>query len=356
MHKRKIDIITVFLPLILLATYFFFVAEDRYISSSTFTLKAESEAGLGVDLGFLGAPSTSKQDQMIIKNHILSQDMMEKLISEFTVEGALSNSKYDPLWKISENNNSVDKFKRYKNIISITYDEESGVSTIKVENFNPSLAKSINEFLLSESINFVNEFSNSLSNAFIDFAEKDLARARENVSKSLTKLNEFQRNNRLLTPETETESVMSQLTNLEMELSQEEINYQDLTGYMQETSPQVKASKRKIETIKSQITKLENQITDKDSISLDDKFREYTEIKGELDFAKEIYETALKTVEASRIKAMQSQKHIMTIASPNLPDSAELPKRFFDFITWTIILLLMNLSLRLTVKLFKEYE
>ena len=169
--KKNIDIITIIIPIVISIIYLFFIAEDRYISHSTFTLKSESEAGVGIDLGFLGAPTSSKQDQMIIKNHILSQDMMHKVIERFGLKNALSSSNKDPLWKIDENSSTVDRFKRYKNIVKVIYDEESGVTNIKVENFNPEAASNINEFILSESILFVNDFSNSLSNNFINFAK-----------------------------------------------------------------------------------------------------------------------------------------------------------------------------------------
>lgn len=356
MYKKIIDHITITVPILLTIGYLFLISEDRYISSSTFTLKSEGEAGLGIDLGLLGGASSSKQDQMIIKNHILSQDMMNKVIDEFGVEISLSGSKHDPLWKIGDDSTTVERFERFNKIVSVIYDEEAGVTKLNIENFNPKYASEINEYVLNESISFVNQFSSLLSDNFISFAENDVMKSKNRLSSSLDELNQFQKDENLISPETETELIMTRLTSLESSLSEEELKYQDLTGYLQDDTPQVQASLRRINNLKEQIHDVQNQISSQSETSLNDQYRKYTEIKGEVDFAREAYLTSIKTLEAARIKAMQAQKHIMIIAHPSNPDEPELPKRYFDLVSYIMIILIINMTIRLLIRLFKEYE
>lgn len=356
MNKKILNHITITFPILLTIAYLFLVAEARYISSSTFTLKSEGESGLGIDIGMLGGSSSSKQDQMIIKNYILSQDMMNKVIDKFGTEITLSDSKHDPLWKISEKSTTVAKFRRYNRIVSVIYDEEAGLTNLSIENFNPEHASSINKYILDESINFVNQFSSLMSDNFINFAENDVMKSKYRLSESLDKLNQFQKDENLITPETETELIMTRLTSLESSLSEEELKYQDLTGYLQNDTPQVQASLRRINNLKGQIREVQNQISSQSETSLNDQYRKYTELKGEVDFAQEAYLTSIKTLEAARIKAMQSQKHIMIIAHPSQPNESELPKRYFDLISYVMLILIINMTLRLVVRLFKEYE
>jgi capsular polysaccharide transport system permease protein len=343
------------MPLLIVFAYIFFIAEDRFVSRSVFTIKSENESMASLDLGLLGGNSNSKKDQLIIENHIISVDMMNKVIKEFGVQDALAVNPNDPLWNFQNKPDSVEKFKRFQKVVKVKYDENAGISSLEVQNFNAKKSQEINIFIVNEAIKFVNTFSRQLNDTYVNHAEKELKISQERLSKALDDLNSFQENENILNPENENELILKNVSSLELQLSEEKLKYNELTGHLQEESPQVKAVKRRIQNLETQISEFKSKLVDKNDESLNDKYRIYVELKGNADFATEAYKASLKTLEASRMKAMTSQKYLMKISEPSLPDAAEYPRHILDFITIFGLIVLFNILIKIVITIFREY-
>ena len=75
---------TVVIPTIIVGLYLIFLASDRYVSESTFTIKtANSNSESDYNLSFLGLQlPNSNSDNLIIEAFVSSYDVLDKLNSQ----------------------------------------------------------------------------------------------------------------------------------------------------------------------------------------------------------------------------------------------------------------------------------
>ena len=354
MNKSYLNLITIVLPIFLSAIYVFFIAEDRFISESKFTIKSDSESSSQLDFSMLGASSSGKQDQLIIRDHILSHDMMNKIIEKFSLQ-ALSSKKNDLIWKVDKNTSNIDLFKQYKKLIDLKFNDEGAISQLEVQMFDPILSKKVNEFIIEESIKFVNSFSEELSNQYINFAENDALKAKNKYDQALDLMKEFQDDNSLISPEGDQLILTSTLTTLENQVVTEKNKLSEFQSYLTDETSQVKQQKIKIKNLEDQIEETRKKMASSSDKDLNDTARLYIEKENNVKFAQESYITALSTLEAARLKAMHSQKHLMVIAKPTSPESATMPMRYFNFTIISLLILTLNLLLRSAINIVKEY-
>ena len=355
--KKLINLFLIIVPLLLSITYIFFIAEDRYVSSSKFTVKSEGEsAGASMALGLLGGTSNATQDQLIIRDRILSFDMTKKVVDKFGVEGYISSIDGDFIWNITNLDDTLKIHSQLSKLINITFDEEAAVTTIDVETFDPLKSKELNDFLLEEAISFMNNFSTGMSENYIRFAEKEARDAQKSLTSALDNLQRFQEDNGVISPEREGTLITSSLSDLEAKLAGEKINLSSLKTYLQDDSSKVQQSLAKIASYEALIAQQKEKISDDENLDITELNRKYIELEGEVEFAKKAYETSLIALESARMKAIQSQKHLMVVEEPNIPNKAEQPNKVKLLISSLLAIAIFNIIMRLSLTMIREYN
>ncbi len=317
------------------AFYLWVLASDRYSAESRFTIKSQGEAAAstGFDLGLLGGSSVTKQDQLIIRDYLLSYDMMQKVVDEYGIE-KLSSPRKDVLWRAGQDTKGKDLLSHYRALIQFSYDEEAGVSKVVTQGFSPEMARDLNAFLIESAEQYINDFSERSSDSFIAYAEGDVERAQERMEEVNQKIREAQDAGQLVGPETELQVVASNLTSLEATLAAERAELNRLQGIFQDDAWDVVSKERYIETLVQQVADLRSRMASDDGEDLAQASVLFASLQSELEFANTAHASALKTLEMAKMQAMQSRKHLVIIESPDLPDFPEYPRRFL----WLLIM------------------
>lgn len=315
------------------AGYLFGIAEDRYGSESRFTIKTQMDGGgaSSLDLGILGGGNAAKQDQLIIRDLLLSAGMMARVEERFGLE-SLSSSGWDIIYAMDEDTPQRRKLAQYRRLIDFTYDEEAAVSTLITQAFDAEVARELNAFLVAEAEAYINRFSEKTSQQFVSFAEADLERARKGVEDVQTRIRKAQEQSSLVSPETDIEVIASTLGQLERRLAELRAERDRLMGYMQEDAPQVQAKQREILSLESQVADQRARLStgeeeDQDLASASVRF---SALQSELEFANIALGSSLKTLEAAKMQAMSSRKYLMLIEEPMAADFAAYPYRWHN--------------------------
>ena len=357
MRNKIINIAFLFLPLLFAVVYVFLIAEDRYVSVSKFTIKTENEIPMPtMTMGLLGGASSSAQDQLIIRDKIFSHNLTEKIINKYGVDTYLSSQYLDLPWRIFDKDDKIEINNQIQRLVSVIFDDEASITTIEVQSFGATEAQAINKFLLEETIDFMNEFSDSVSQKYIDFAEKEVQRSQVRLSNALDALQAFQKDNKIFSPEMNTSLATNNLATLESNLAQEKVNLAELSSYLQDNSQKIINARKRITALEDLITKQKNNISFSNTNDFTKLNRKFLELSGTLEFATKAHEASLIALETATQKALQSQKNIMIIEEPSLPNKAEKPEPAQTLIVLILFIVMANIIMRLGLTMFREYN
>ncbi|NDV50823.1 hypothetical protein [Salipiger sp. PrR003] len=355
-RKLKIQHLTILIPALLVAIYLFVLAGDRFVSESRFTIKSQGEvsAATSLDLGILGGASAAKQDQLLVRDYILSRDMMEAVFDEFGAD-ALSGPFVDQLWYVSEGSPVKAKLSHYRAMIDFTFDEEAAVSTLETNAFDPETARDLNEFLIHKAEDYINAFARTSSDAMISYTQKDLERAQAQVLEITDQIRQAQSASQMVDPETDIGVVAKTLAELEAALASAKGELGSLETYLQDDTHQVVAQKRKIANLEEQIEEMRNRMSGDKAGDLADATIHFNMLNSQLQFANEDYASARKTLEMAKIQAMQATKHLVIIDHPDLADFAAYPRRLLSFLFALTVIAAFAAMTRMVAVLLKDY-
>jgi len=199
--------ITVLIPTFIAIIYYTFIASGIYISESKFIVRAQSKDSqsalptslsgvLGSIGGSLGGLSTSQNDSLTAENYILSRDAVKILDDDLDIMNAYSESKIDRLHRFAgirfwdKSKESFYDFYR-ENIIDITHDTDSGISTLIVRAFDPDVAVQINQKLNNISEDLINRLNDRARQDMLSFSENEVNLARKRVEEIDQKIYDY---------------------------------------------------------------------------------------------------------------------------------------------------------------------
>lgn len=355
---RKHSFTCVFLALMsVCAVYLVVLASDRYTSESRFTIKSQSEgAAAGLDLGILGGTSASKQDQLVIRDYLTSHDMMVKVVDHFGLE-LLTAPKRDVLWHVNDDTEVKTLLAHYRALIDFTYDEEASVSTLVTIGFSPETTRKLNSYLLEAAEDYINEFTKKTSASFIDYAQQDVDEAYQEVSDIMTRIRSAQEENAMVDPETDIKVVTSSISALENQLIEERSRLSSLLTTFQENTHKVQAQRKVIQNVETQLSEMRSRLAGNgiDQNDLAAASVNFSRLNTELEFAQGKYASAMKTLEAAKVQAMHSRKHIMIIDQPDVPDYAEYPRRIISLAFCAVVILTLMVLAKTLMRMLKDY-
>jgi len=275
--------------------YFGLIASNVYISESLFIVRAQGKdnannlagsiagamgsSAIGSLANSLGGLSSSQNDALTAENFITSRDALKQLNESFDLTKAYSSSdidRYDRFGGITFWDKSKEAFFQYylTNIVNVTHDNESGISTLSVRAFTPEMSFDINQMLVQLSEDLINRLNLRARQDMLQFAQNEVDLAKKKVEKINQKIYEFRNN---------------------------EINFAD-KSVASANFPN-------------------NQVT------------LFQQLNSEKQFADRNLAAALAAMDQARIEAMKKILYIERIAQPSKPDMAMEPKRIRGVIT-----------------------
>jgi capsular polysaccharide transport system permease protein len=335
----------VLLPFLAAAGYLGVMAADRYVSEAHFTVRdsgSQVENG-GLDLGGLlgGIGGGGRQDAWLLRDYILSADLLATLDGALGLREAWSDPAIDPLWRLGADASDEDFLDYYRDMVSVTLDTESGIVTVEMQGFAPAPTKAALEMILAESEALVNGISNRLAREQLDFINGEIDDNSHRLREAKAALLGFQNEYGVVDPNEEAGLVTSVIAQLEVSLAEDRAELRALRSYLGGEAHEVVALRNRIAAKAAQLDVQKKRLTGAgDDERLNRIMARFEELRFDLEFAAERYRLALLALEGAQIEASRKVKSLVVVARPNLPDEALYPDRPYILATVAAFLLM----------------
>ncbi|MGF1642262.1 MAG: hypothetical protein ACFCUJ_01370 [Thiotrichales bacterium] len=353
------QLVFVWIPMLLAAFYWGYFASDRYVSESKFVMQRSGNAPTaGMDLAaMIGAGGSESRDSMILREYVLSHDMLDYLTATLQLRDHFSATSIDYLSRLDAQASREDYLEYYRKRISVEFDAASSMITLRVQAFNREMARRIVEAIVKQSERFTNVVGHQMAEEQMAFATGQLQRAQDQLRKVKQGMLSFQNEHNIVSPKGESEAVSSIIMGMEVELAGKKAELKTVTTFLNPTAPEVARLKAEIDSLDNQIRAERKKIVGSDVASpLNDLTVRFEEMQMNLEFGSDIYRSTLSALESARIDASRKLKHLVIVQSPNLPESAEYPRRFYNLVTFFAFVVMLYWIGRLAVATIKDHK
>jgi capsular polysaccharide transport system permease protein len=335
----------VFLLCMLAAVYWGIIASDRYVSESHIVIQqtqmpATQTMNLSSILGGTSAPN--RTDQMLLRDFLLSIDMLEKLDKKLSLREHYSDRRRDPISRMWYKDLSTEWFYWYYLLrTTVEFDEYAGVLVIRAQAFTPEQAHAITSLLVEEGERYMNDMAHRLAQEQVGFIEKQVEQIYERVMQARMAVVAYQNERNLVSPEGTAEYLVGIVNALEGQLASLNTQRNAALGYLNPKSPTVMDFDLQIAAVKNQISKEQARLTSSNRQMLNVTVEEFQRLKMNAEFAQEVYKSALASLEQVRIDARRTIKMVSIIQSPTSPQYALEPRRIYNTVVFVLVTLVI---------------
>lgn len=331
-------LVVIVLPTFIAVIYFGFITSDIYISEAKFSVKSNNELPSVNFMDSLfggGDTSTLNDDLYIVRDYILSRDMMNLLDRKLDLKSQFQSSHIDFFSRMDKDATEEDFYKSYKKMIEISLDTNASISTLRVKAYDPVFAQRVANLIIQKSEELVNRMTNRIIDDTMKFARSEVTNAEELVRKTSDDMSNFRYKSKSFDPGEETRALLSIVTGIETDLAKAKAELIEAESYMNPDSVQVKNLRSRVNALEKQ-RENEKQRIAKGNGTLEDYTQliyDYEPLQLNKTLAEKQYASALTSLEAARAEAQQKRRYLITFVTPTIPDDAAEPNRLKSIFT-----------------------
>jgi capsular polysaccharide transport system permease protein len=342
--RRGWFLLFVVLPTLLTGIYYYGIASNQYESEAEFLVRGApsstpSIGGLGQMLGLSTGVSAAQSESFSVDDYMDSHDAVSalqqklNLIAMFRRPGA---DFFARLWWPDPSAETLLKY--YRNQVTIQYNDDTGITTIKAHTFNPEDSRNLVQALLELSEQRVNEMNERSIEDTVKVAQNEVDTAQQRVVKAQQALTKFRMAEQDIDPQKTSTGQLDVLHTLQMQLVQARAQLAAMSVSMRPDSPQYVALRDRINALEGQLARQSASLTGHDG-SLAPVLANYEQLTLQREFAQTSYTSALTALENARLQALRQQLFVVKVVRPNLPERALFPRR--TMMTATVFLALL---------------
>jgi capsular polysaccharide transport system permease protein len=344
----------VVLPTILAAIYFGLIAAARYETEAKFVVRGPSSGSTSQIVSLMQGSSIvrSTDDAYVVHEYIASRDVMRQLVADDGLLEIFDRPEADFLWRYPgwfSAPSDERMFKHYLNFVSVSYDQTTGISTLKVQAFRPEDTQKIADALLRDSETLVNKLNERAQGDAIESASREVAASKSRAVTAQEKVTSFRNRESVLDPGLVSKAALETIARLSLEQAQTSAMLAEVMNSSPQ-SPQISSLRLRISAFEDQITKERLQLAGTDS-SMAPRIAEYERLMLEREFAERAFVAALNSLEAARVDAQRQRLYLQRISSPAVPDYAAYPYRLTFLV---VTFLLCSMVYRIAKALFLD--
>jgi capsular polysaccharide transport system permease protein len=342
------------------ALYWGLIASDRYVSEAHIIIQHTDLAGSqSMDFGSLiGAfNGNSRADQLFLRDHLLSIDMLKKLDARLGLRAHYSDSHRDPLSRMWFADASMEWFHRYYlSRVSAELDDYSGVLVIKAQGYDPETAHGIAALLVAEGERFMNGVSQELAREQVSFLEKQVADINERTIRARQTVMKFQDDNGLLSPQGTAENFAEIVNRLEGKLAELKTQRAAMLGYLMPGSANIVDIGLQISAVEKQISKEKVRLASPTGKTLNRTVEEFQRLQMNAEFEQDVYKTTLTALEKGRIEATRTLKKVSILQHPNEPQYPLEPRRIYNTVVFILFALMVAGIMHLLAAIIRDHK
>lgn len=330
-RNRWFLIITV-LPTLLFGIYYYLIASDQYQSEAHFIVRTADSApmpssGFGQLLGLSGGVSQSRSDAISVNDYLDSQQAVVNLNRAVNLVERFRRPEADIATRLWFTNPTPEMLMRYyRRQIDVKFNQETGITTLRVRAFRPDDSYAIINQLLQMGEQRVNMINNRSQNDALVSARRQLAEAEEALVAVQSKLTSFRQQRGDIDPEGSGKAQLGLVTTLQGQLSSARAQLNSMRGIISPNSPQYVATAARVRALEAQVAGQSGKLTSGGS-AIAARLGNYQDLQIRQDFAARRYQAAAANMDRAREIALKQQLYVVRVVDPNMPVKSEFPER-----------------------------
>lgn len=340
----------------IVALYYIFLASDMYVSDAQVYVKATDQQPVAAQVQFLPGGAGETSDALLVHAFLRSRDLMEILDREVGFTAHFSAPEHDFYSRLDPDASAEEKLKYFRSSFNASINPDTGIISLRGQGYTPEFSLQMVQTAMKAAEEYINDVGHRIAAEEIGFVETELERARETVGGAQAKLVEFQNENGLLSADATGESMQALVLEMENDLVRLKTEEKALTSYLNPEAAEVVAVQSRIAALTDQLKVERAKLASTDGISANDINAEARNLELELKFATDLYKAALVGLERARIESFRKLKHLVVVQSPQLPDSAILPRKLYHLTTLFIALTLAYGIITMILATIREHR
>ncbi len=342
--------------IIVVTFYWGVLASDRYVSETNIVLESPAIAPASFSFSSILTGSGGSKDLLLLKDHLLSVDMMKKVDAALGLKAHYSNGDIDFISRLDSDAPTEEFHEYYAKRIRVVMDDYAQVLRIQVHAFNPLMAKNIADMLLAAGESHMNAMGQRLAAEQVKFIEQQVTELGDRLATARDALLVYQNQYGLISPSSTVESLTSVVAALDAELSSKRTERSVLLNYQSAKSPVVMRLNNEIAALENQIEEEKSRMTARQGDALNKITAEYETLELQAKFALDLYSNALGALENTRVESVRKLKQISVLQAPTLPEYAVEPRRLYNIITFIMMAVLITLIIQLLDTVVREHK
>lgn len=348
-------------PMVMAGIYYAFFAADRYVSESIVAVQQSGDTAVasvsGISTLLTGGNPEARAETLYLQEYIHSLDMLNYLDAKLGLRKAYEGEKLDFVYRLYEGTSQEWFLWYFRNRVEVSFDDVTGLLTIRTEGFDSALAHAINAEILAQSEAFVNEISHSMARDQMVFADGELRKASDRLRVAKAQLLTFQNKYGVFDPLVQAQTTATLTSQFDAQIATKEAELKAKLGFMQDDAPSVINLRNEISALKAQAKTEQSKIaSSQGGGKLNQLAAEFQNLTLEAGFAEEAYKAALQAVETTRIEASRKLKSLVVVESPSRPGTAIYPQRLYNLVTLVVVLLLLYGISRLVIATIQDHQ
>lgn len=343
--QRRVFGAFVALPTLLLAGYLYLIATDQYESEAHFLVRSTAptptpSAGMSQALSMVTGVSAAQNESTSVADYLTSHDAVEALRSRGRLVERFHRDDADFFSRLRQSNPTPERLlKYYRRQVTIRYDTETGITTLKVHSFRPNDSYELVRMLLQLGEMRVNVLNQRSYTDSIAMATRQVSRAEDDLARVQTALTRFRQNRRDIDPQASGEAQIDLVTKLSGELSAARAQLSSMGQMIDRSSPQYRALSARVTALQAQLGAQSSRLTGGDQAIAAD-ISGYQDLQLRQKFLASRYEAAAASLDRARDQAIRQQLYLVRVVDANMPVKPLFPERERILLTVVISLLL----------------
>lgn len=342
--------------------YWGVIASDRYVSEAHVVIQNTSQvtansAGASTPLGGSSSASGALLEQMLLRDHLLSVDMLNKLDAALNLRAHYSQWRRDPLSRMWIENRSQELFHRYfLSRVSVELDMFAGVLVIKAQAFDPATAHAIASLMVEEGERHMNQMGHRIAQKQVQFLEKQVVEVNRRMLQANQEMLAFQNKKGMVSPQDTVTSMAAVVNNLESQKTALRVRRTELLGYLSATAPSVQEIDFQIEALDRQIAQENERLTSSGGKSLNSAVEEYQRLQMTAAFQQDLYKSALAALEQGRLDSARTLAMVSVLQAPTLPQYPLEPTRIYNITVFILAALMLAGIVNLLAAIIRDHK
>lgn len=343
--------------IVIAVLYWGLMASDRYVSQTHIVLQSPEISPIGFNVSSLLAGTSGSGDLLLLKDHLQSVDMLQKLQSKLDIRSHYASTDIDYFSRLSSTDVALEKLFSYmENRIDIYFDDYASVLRINVQAYSPAMAHAIAATLLAEGELHMNLMGQRLAAEQVAFIEEQVATLEKRLYSIREELITFQNEQGMVSPTGTVQSFFTIVSQLQGQLSLLEARKSSAASFQSASSPEIIRLNSEINALRQQIETEKQKMATASGNSLNRISAQYQTLELKAQFALELYSNALLTLENTRVEAARKLKQVSVLQEPTVPEFSTEPKRWYNIVIVMFFAIFLAAIAHLTRAIIRDHR